>query len=78
MNNTLGGINEPSVPPMATEPDASDLEYPKRSISGIAMRPMAAAQATDEPVIAANPPHPITEAIATPPGSLVSHNRAAR
>lgn len=78
MNNTLGGINDPSVPPMATEPEASDLEYPKRNISGIAMRPMAAAQATDDPVIAENPPHPITEAIATPPGNLASHKRAAR
>ncbi len=41
------------------------------------MRPIAAAQATEEPVIAENPPHPTTDAAATPPGTRVIQSRAA-
>jgi hypothetical protein len=48
-----------------------------RNISGAQMRPMVDAQAMDDPVIAENPPQPITDAIATPPGSLVSQTLAA-
>jgi hypothetical protein len=48
-----------------------------RNISGVHIRPIVEAQATEEPVIAENPPQPITEAIATPPGTRVSQTRAA-
>src|SRR5207247_2362744 len=47
-------MSEPMVPAAATTPAASGPEYLYLSISGTAMRPIAAAQATEEPVTAEN------------------------
>ncbi len=77
MKGTLGGIRDPSVPPTATEDVASRGPYPAFSISGVQIRPIAAAQATLEPVIAENPPQPRMDAMASPPGSLANQTRAA-
>ena len=68
----LGGMSEPMVPAAATEPAARPLSYFAFSISGTAMRPIAAAQATEEPVTAENPAAPPTEAMARPPGNAES------
>ncbi len=77
MNRMLGGISAPMVPAAATTPVARPGSYLFFSISGTAMRPIAAAQATDEPVIAAKPEHPMMLATARPPGIHDSHTRAA-
>jgi hypothetical protein len=75
---TLGGISEPIVPAAATTPAASGPEYLYLSISGTAMRPIAAAQATEEPVTAENMAAPQIDATPSPPGRPPSHTRAAR
>ena len=72
-----GGIRAPIVPATATVPVASSGWYRCFIISGMAMRPMAAEQAMEEPDTAANPAEPKIEAMASPPGSPDSQMRAA-
>ena len=73
----LGGIRVPSVPALATTPAARPLSYLMASISGMVMRPIAAAVAIDAPEAAAKPAQAKVAATASPPGSAPSHSRAA-
>ena len=59
----------PSVPAEATVPVAIRTSYPKRSISGTAMREIVAAVASEEPDIAPKPAHVPTLAMASDPRS---------
>ena len=70
-------MRAPMVPAAATVPVASDGSYLLRIISGTAMRPIAAAHATDDPVTAENPAAPKIVATARPPGNPDNHFRAA-
>ncbi len=72
-----GGISAPMVPPAAMDPAAMEGRYPAFTISGIAIRPIAAAQARDEPDTAAKPEQAKMDEIANPPGSLRSASLAA-
>jgi hypothetical protein len=72
-----GGISAPMVPAAATVPVASSGLYRWRTISGTAILPIAAEQATDEPVTAAKPAQPNIDAMARPPGRPESHICAA-
>ena len=57
----------PSVPPAATQPVDSRSSYLNRSISPSATFPIVSALATEDPDRAANPPQPMTVALASPP-----------
>ena len=73
MNMKLGGIRIPRVPPETVVPVERESAYFSLLISGIAIDPIVAAQATAELLIAANNAHAPMEAMATPPGSLPNH-----
>ncbi|OPX99052.1 MAG: hypothetical protein A4E59_00326 [Syntrophorhabdus sp. PtaB.Bin027] len=68
INTTLGGINTPSVPTVATIPVDSFLAYPNFVISGTATLANVADVAATDPHIALNAVAPATVAIARPPG----------
>src|SRR5215472_13730277 len=72
----LGGITMPIVPDAPTTPRANDREYPRSSIAGIRMVPMASAVATLEPQIAANRVQATTATRPRDPGSPPSHAAA--
>ena len=63
----------PSVPPAAKHPVASEPEYLNLFNSGNATWPIIAAVASDDPLMAPNPAHPPTDAMATPPLKCPSH-----
>src|SRR3546814_7047076 len=71
--STLGGMREPRVPDAATTAVANFGSYPARSISGTAMRPMAANVAMLDPDAAANPALAKFDATARPPGKKANH-----
>src|SRR3546814_20928286 len=71
--STLGGMREPRVPDAATAAVANFGSYPARSISGTAMRPMAAAVAMLDPDAAANPALAKLDATERPPGKKANH-----
>ena len=74
---TEGGIMEPSVPAAATEPVARPGSYFALSISGMAILPKAAAEATLEPLAAPKNALATTVAEASPPGIPRSQRRAS-
>src|SRR5690606_18306716 len=69
---TAGGIRSPSVPPAAMEPVATELGYPRLTMSVMPILPMAAHVAGLDPVI----PEKIAQAPildnTSPPGTLYS------
>ena len=72
-----GGIKIPKDPPAATDAAAYPRSYPALAISGIAMRVMLAAVATELPQIAPNAPEATSEATAKPPRMPARNFRAA-
>ena len=72
-----GGISAPIVPPAAIAPVANDGEYPALTISGTAMRPIAAAVASEEPQTAAKPEQAKIDEIAKAPGTRFNTDFAA-
>ncbi len=56
-------------------PQASFRSYPKARISGMAIAPMVAAEATLDPQQAPNPAEAMKVAMPSPPGSLENHFR---
>src|SRR3546814_5491021 len=66
-------MREPRVPDAATTAVANFGSYPARSISGTAMRPMAAAVAMLDPDASANPALAKFDATARPPGKHANH-----
>src|SRR5690606_39885337 len=74
---TEGGIRIPSVPPAAMEPVATEFGYPRLTISGMPILPMAAHVAGLDPVI----PEKIAQAPildnTNPPGTLYSQRSKA-
>src|SRR5699024_9074680 len=74
MNNVLGGINTPKVPPATIDPPTKDLLYFCANISFDAIVPIVAVFAKLDPEAAAKSADDPMVAIAKPPLVLLNHN----
>jgi len=78
MRDILGGMRIPSVPPAARDPRESFESYPLFSRAGMAMVPMVAAVAGEEPQMAAKREQLTTFEWSNPPGIPPTHRLVPR